>query len=631
MDLKIYTDKKEILMTKLQQLYIIAKDLELRNKMNSIGKNIECLDREKFELVVVGEFSRGKSTFVNAMLGKKILPARKKATTAVISKIIYSDEPKYYLHYKDETKNIEEISEEKFLKLIAPKESAPEEEKKSEQDFLDTIDFADIAYPLEFCKDNVEIVDTPGINDINQNRIEITYRYLNQADAVIMLLSATQALSNSEVEFLKERILGNHIQNIFFVVTHKDELDEISEQKVLNFVTKNIRDILPENITMDNRIFLVSSIQTLAYRMVKNGLELPTKTLRNNYVESLEHTGFNEFEDALAYFLTEEKGRAKINKYVSQSESIIADLNKKIYLQKELIMHSADDLKDKVAKMEPEFNGAKYNVKQIAQDMRIKLSNNISEIEDKLVDFESNICRAVDEAIDDYTGDLKNVSKMKTLIKKVIEEEQKKFIDEMQTIEAKKINEAMQETESKLNKIWQDISVEYQQNFNLPVVATTGEESILYEVVNDFEKEFDTKSNLLLYGIGGGIGLVFSGVALFPVVAALGAAAWFMGFFEDENLKIKRQIKNKFVNHYRNVSKEIAQNVKKGYLNQIDKVCSSVEKVANARIEDMENQLNTIIKQKENKEHSIEIECQKLNDKQNKLMKINAELNTLKL
>ena len=631
MDLKVYTDKKEKLTTKLQQLYTIAKDLELTNRMDFIGENIECLDREKFELVVVGEFSRGKSTFVNAMLGNKILPARKKATTAVISKIIYSDEPKYYLHYKDETKNVEEITEEKFLKLIAPKESAPEEEKKSEQDFLNTIDFADIAYPLEFCKDNVEIVDTPGINDINQNRIEITYRYLNQADAVIMLLSATQALSNSEVEFLKERILGNHIQNIFFVVTHKDELDEISEQKVLNFVTKNIRDILPENITMDNRIFWVSSIQTLAYRMVKNGLELPTKTLRNNYVESLEHTGFNEFEDALAYFLAEEKGRAKINKYVSQSESIIADLNKKIYLQKELIMHSVDDLKDKVAKMEPEFNGAKYNVKQITQDMRVKLGNNISEIEDKLAELEKNICQAVDKTIDDYTGDLKDVKNIKAVINSAINVEQKKFIDEIQAIESKKINEVIQEIESKLNKIWQDISVEYQQNFNLPVVVTKGEESILYEVVNDFEKEIGTKSNLLLYGIGGGIGLVLSGAALFPVVAALGAAAWFMGFFEDENLKIKRQIKNKFVNHYRNVSKEIAKNVKKGYLSQIDKVCSSVEKVANARIEDMENQLNTIIKQKENKEHSIEIECQKLNDKQNNLMKINAELNTLKL
>lgn len=69
------------------------------------------------------------------------------------------------------------------------------------QDFLNQIDFADIAYPLDICRDNVEIVDTPGINDVNQNRIEITYRYLNQADAVIMLLSSTQALSRSEVDF----------------------------------------------------------------------------------------------------------------------------------------------------------------------------------------------------------------------------------------------------------------------------------------------------------------------------------------------------------------------------------------------------------------------------------------------
>lgn len=131
--------------------------------------------------------------------------------------------------------------------------------------------------------------------------------------------------------------------------------------------------------------------------------------------------------------------------------------------------------------------------------------------------------------------------------------------------------------------------------------------------------------------MGGGIGLAIAGMALAPVILGLGLGAWLCGFFGNNDLKIKRQLKNKCENHYKKVSKSFAENVKKGYLSQIDKVCSSVEKVANARIEDMENQLNTIIKQKENKEHSIEIECQKLNDKQNNLMKINAELNTLKL
>lgn len=129
MDLERYICKKNLLKQNLQQLYVIADELELKNKTDLIKRSIEFLDNEKFELVVVGEFSRGKSTFINAMLGKKILPAKKRATTAIISKIIYSDEPKYYLHYKDNKKQIDEISEEFFLKLIAPGEKAEKEEK----------------------------------------------------------------------------------------------------------------------------------------------------------------------------------------------------------------------------------------------------------------------------------------------------------------------------------------------------------------------------------------------------------------------------------------------------------------------------------------------------------------------
>ena len=150
MDLKIYQEKKNILKSYLNQLCNIADYLKLENRAKFIKDDIHNLDNENFELVVVGEFSRGKSTFINAMLGRRILPSRKKATTAIISKIVYGDTPKFYLHYKDKNKQVDEISEEQFFKLTAPKELAPEAEKKEQQDFLDTIDFADIAYPLSF-------------------------------------------------------------------------------------------------------------------------------------------------------------------------------------------------------------------------------------------------------------------------------------------------------------------------------------------------------------------------------------------------------------------------------------------------------------------------------------------------
>ena len=630
MDLERYICKKNLLKQNLQQLYVIADELELKNKTDLIKRSIEFLDNEKFELVVVGEFSRGKSTFINAMLGKKILPAKKRATTAIISKIIYSDEPKYYLHYKDNKKQIDEISEEFFLKLIAPGEKAEKEEKKHMQDFLNQIDFADIAYPLDICRDNVEIVDTPGINDVNQNRIEITYRYLNQADAVIMLLSSTQALSRSEVDFLKERILGNHIQNIFFVISHKDEISSQSEKKVYDFVVKNLKEILPNDIILDNRVFLVSSLQTLAYRMTQNGIELSSKTLKNNMVPSLDNTGFLEFERDLAYFLANDKGDVKLDKYINQGKIAIEDLKKMITLQKGLVLHSVNDLRLKINKMEPEFDRAKYNVTQIIKNMQIKLKNSFNDIESKAILLEEKTCQVANTAVENYEGSFTDTNKLMSVVNKAVTEEQRKFINELQLLEDNYLNKVINETQKKLQKIWDDIDIEYQQNFNLPVVINKNNEVDISNVITNMVAEKDKKEIIMAYGIGGGIGLVLGGAALLPIIAALGVGAWFLGFFEDKDLKMKNVIKNKLTDHYNGLGKKIANDINKQYMNRIEEICQFIEKAANYRIDDMESQLNNMIKEKESKEQDIKIEFQRLESKENILIEINRKLDSLK-
>ena len=280
-------------------------DEEKRNPyFLDIGDKLKKIETETFNLVIVGEFSRGKSTFVNALLGRRILPASKGPTTAVISKIVYGEKPDFKLFYKDGNEP-QAIDEKDFVKLTAPPE--PDEsdefsvkEYAEAQQRLSRIDYAQISCPLSFCRDGVEVVDTPGTNDLNVGRMEINLGYLRQADAVVLLLAAYQALTASEAQFLKETIVGdNHIQDIFFVISHKDDLDNAEqEQRVIDFHTMKLRAVLPDDFDLDNRIFLVSSLQALYYRRKKNG-ETLTESQIKRLPSNIEETGIPTFEQAL--------------------------------------------------------------------------------------------------------------------------------------------------------------------------------------------------------------------------------------------------------------------------------------------------------------------------------------------
>ena len=616
MQLSTHTKKKKLLQNCLQQLYAVAQDMELKNQAKNIKQDIAFLNDEKFELVVVGEFSRGKSTFVNAMLGRRILPSSVKPTTAIISKIIYGDIPKYFIHYKN--KQVEELLEEQFFKITA-KDNVP-------QEYIDSIDFAEIMYPLSFCKDNVEVVDTPGTNDLNLGRMEITYGYLNRADAVILLLSATQALSSSEVSFLKERILGNHIENIFFIISHKDKLSTKEEERqVINFVQKNLKELLPE-LSLNKRIFLVSGKQALLYRRMENGEKLSAKTMLN-MPASLKDTGFIELETELAHFLTEEKGRAKLRKYVQHNKSVIKDIMKDIGLRLNLVNHSADDLKAQVAKLEPEFKKAKYNVKQIIQNMRMNLEQTCIEIENKCVIASDNFCKVAKETVDNYNDEVTEDSIKKSIIKAVTME-QKKFIDELQKVEQNYLIEQHKLAQKKLQKIWDDIDTEYKQIFYLPTVTKESKNKTDLSLNIEDELTDEEKNTLIKWGIGGGIGVLLAGAPILPVVAILGIGAWFLGLFNKDK-GIKEQIKNQVVKHYTKTGEKLQKEAVKQYQEQINKVCKFIENMANERIEDMENQLNIVIVKKEAKERDAENERRILTDKQKFVMKINDNLNEL--
>lgn len=615
MDLKNYLSAKELVKSNQLKLQIVLDDLKLNNVAKKIKDDMLALDYEKFTLVVVGEFSRGKSTFVNAMLGKKVLPSSKRPTTNIISKIVYADKSAYEIFLKDgKSKN---LTEEEFKNIKAQAEEDPSNILKfksfikKEEDFS-KIDYAIIGQPLEFCQNGVEVVDTPGTNDLNIGRMEITYNYLNRADAAVLLLNATQALTRSELDFLKERILGNQIKDIFVVINFKDELSPAEEIKVKNYVRDNIRDLAE----IEPKIFLVSSSQALTYRAAKNGDKLTAREMMN-LPQTFEETGFTEFEAALAKYLDEEKGKAKLNKYAERTLLYTKAAENDIQLRLQSLLHSADEIKAELAAMQGKVGKIKRETVIVMSGMEQRLSLSEAELKTYIDTAVKNMRLAALRAADGYKDGM-NKKDIEYMLDKAVTPLQKELFDHVNTTLNKSVKEELTVALNKLKTVWDDLQLEQKnlliENFSNMSLEITGN-SLNSKGAADNTKFFYAAGAFLLAGLAGLGG-----------VAVLGAIfGWLFGrdkAEQEQREKLKQQIREQYDNRYKNFSSNICQK----YRESVKSVAGALQNEINNHLNGMEDQLKEIIKIKEANETDAEQQRNILNKQLDEVLKIKAAM-----
>lgn len=612
MDFKAYTHKKEILRNNLLKLQTILKELDLINLFNKINQDIDILQNEKFTLVVVGEFSRGKSTFVNALLGKKILPSSKRPTTNIISKIVFADEPVYEIFFKDGKSRYLTEEEFKNIKAQAEVDSSNILKFKSflqrEEDFS-KIDCAVIGQPISFCKNGVEVVDTPGTNDLNVGRMEITYNYLNQADAAVLLLNSTQVLTKSELDFLKERILGNQIKDIFVVINFKDQLNSEEEVKVKDYVYTKLKEL----VQIDPKIFLVSSSGALCYRIKQAGGKLTAREIMN-LPDSFSDTGFSDLENALANYLDEEKGKAKLGKYIERIFIYIKSAENDINLRTEALARSTKELKNEISVLQPKVEKIKCATAIIVNNMKQQLSLSEIDLKTYVDGTVKNMRLAALKAVDNYQEGMSK-NEIEQLIDSAVTPLQKELFENVNKKLNEAINAELEVALKNLKNIWNDFNLDKHNLFleNLSVITldvNTGK--------TDDEIRFNSKKTL--YAVGA---YLLAGLSGIGGVAVIGAAilGWFFGKSEEENEqreKIKNQIRNQYDVKYKNFS----VNICKEYHTSVDKICRKVQSEVNSYLDDIEKQLQEVILLKEKDEKEIEKQKQLLTNQLGELQNI---------
>ena len=600
MDFNSYLQRKQLLQKNILTILILLDDLQLRHAQKRLHNVQHNLEDEKFTVVVIGEFSRGKSTFVNAMLGKSILPFSKRPTTNIISKIIYGMQPSYTIYYKNgERKN---ISDKEFLDIKAQAEVDPSDLERVKMFFKKTedfskIDFAEIAYPLSFCQNNVEVVDTPGTNDLNVGRMGITYRYLENAEAAILLLAADQALTKSEKKFLRDRVLGNQIKDIFIVINYKDVLNgPAEEEKVKQYVLDNLADLG----NFEQRIFMVSSKQALSYRRKENGETLTAKTMLS-LPKSIEETGFIEFETVLGHFLSEEKGRAKLNKYVNCCNVALTEIEACLSTRREAISHSADELRARLHMQRPKFEQAKAEAIHITQRLRSKLLLEESNLEQKADIAANRIKQAAIEAVNEYRDGMSSQD-VQYLIDKAITPIEKQLISDVNALQSQIIDDEINHAVSQLQRIWKDMDFTAE---SLPITHAMSSHSNIDTDIRGGNRDID-----VILTTAGSF-LVGSLLVLNPLAGVLALAAgwrWFSKGGTDQFLDKKALIKEQVRKQYNVILEGFSLRIAQQYHSTVDEICNSMQNEINTRLDTMEQQLQSLISAKESKERDAENE-----------------------
>ena len=227
--------KREII-SRFEQLANVAEAVGMLTLSRDIRTTrIPKLESERFHLVILGEFNHGKSTFVNALLGADVLPTGITPTTASINHVVHAPTPtaKVVL-LTGESKPLEPAQIKDWVTVAGGR--------------ANEVSYVELGYPSELLQNNVVLVDTPGVNDLNEQRAEVTYGYVPRADAVVFLLDAGQALKDSEREFLKSRVLESARDRLIFVLGKMDMLSRDERVAVLDYVRNGLAKLAPDPV-----------------------------------------------------------------------------------------------------------------------------------------------------------------------------------------------------------------------------------------------------------------------------------------------------------------------------------------------------------------------------------------------
>jgi small GTP-binding protein len=184
----------------------------------------------RFNLVLLGEFKRGKSTLVNALLDRDLLPAAVVPLTSAVTVLRHGADDRLLVRFED---GREEEHPVERLEHFATEPGNPANRLGVERTVVET--------PSDLLAAGLQIVDTPGIGSLYGHNTDTARDFLPQVDAALFVLTAEQPLSQAEQELIREAL--ERVPRVFFAVNKIDHLSPHDRETAVEFIRGGLASI----------------------------------------------------------------------------------------------------------------------------------------------------------------------------------------------------------------------------------------------------------------------------------------------------------------------------------------------------------------------------------------------------
>jgi len=314
--------------SRLLRLTILAQELGAEPVAEEARELAARVSEGRFYVACIGQFKRGKSTLLNALIGHAVVPTGFVPVTAVPTVIRYGDEPHARIRMRDGVWQDVDLID---LKQYVTEELNPENTK--------AVDGAEVFVPSPLLSSGMCFVDTPGLGSVFTGNTATTQAFIPHIDAALVVVGADPPIAGEELALVES--IGKQVQDLVLVINKADRTSDPERAAAARFT----REVLEKRLHRPmGEVFEVSAAERMEnhgplrdWERLLGSLHCLVEDSGRNLVRAAGDRGLQRLSEQLLVMIAED--RDALRRPIEESE-------RRIELMKETISEAERSMRE---------------------------------------------------------------------------------------------------------------------------------------------------------------------------------------------------------------------------------------------------------------------------------------------